>query len=118
MNTKHTPGPWAWVEGKDSYLLLSHRDGEVVLYAGPSRYTGERELKVRVSGRLTDLDPLSPNAKLLEAAPVLFEALKHFVDAVESQEIIIQENYDNDGYENAGGRLYLMAKEAIKGLTE
>src|SRR6186713_329230 len=34
----------------------------------------------------------------------LREFLKEFTSAIESEEIIIQENYDNDGWENCGGR--------------
>jgi hypothetical protein len=58
------------------------------------------------------------NAKLISCAPEMFEALNKFVDAIESEEIIIKENYDNDGFENSGNRLYTEFKQLIKKATE
>jgi hypothetical protein len=49
---------------------------------------------------------LKTPSQLLAINEELMEALKEFKEAVDSEEIIIQENYDNDGYENRGGRLY------------
>lgn len=43
----------------------------------------------------------------------LVEMLEEFTNAVETEEIIIKENYDNDGWENCGNRLYEKAKLLI-----
>ena len=58
------------------------------------------------------------NALLISKAPEMLEALKMFVEAVYTEEIIIKENYDNDGHENCGGRLYQKFKQLIKEATE
>lgn len=44
----------------------------------------------------------------------LVEAMQEFTEAIESEEITIQENFDNDGYENCGGRLYQRHKQLIQ----
>jgi hypothetical protein len=43
----------------------------------------------------------------------LLEAMREFTNAIESEEITIQENCDNDGWENCGGRLYETFKQLI-----
>ena len=58
------------------------------------------------------------NTLLISKAPEMLEALKMFVEAVYTEEIIIKENYDNDGHENCGGRLYQKFKQLIKEATE
>jgi len=46
------------------------------------------------------------NAKLIACAPEMLKAMNEFIEAVESQDIIIQENTDNDGIEAIGSYLY------------
>jgi len=46
------------------------------------------------------------NAKLISCAPEMLKAMNEFIEAVESQDIIIQENTDNDGIEAIGSYLY------------
>ena len=48
----------------------------------------------------------------------MLEMLKEFVKAIEDEEIIIKENFDNDGFENCGNRLYNEFKQLIKEATE
>lgn len=36
-----------------------------------------------------------------------------FIEAVDTEEIIIQENFDNDGYEGCASRMYLGFKKLI-----
>ncbi len=42
--------------------------------------------------------------------------LQEFVEAIESEQIIIQNNTDNDGWENTGNRLYEQAKRILQTL--
>jgi hypothetical protein len=58
------------------------------------------------------------NALLISKAPEMLEMLEKFVKAIEAEEIIIKENFDNDGYENCGNRLYNEFKQLIKEATE
>jgi len=58
------------------------------------------------------------NAKLISKAPEMLEKLCEIVQAIENETIIIQENEDNDGWENFGGRFYSEAKKLIKEATE
>lgn len=44
--------------------------------------------------------------------------INEFLKSVKSEEIIIQENVDNDGYENCAGRLISSAEKLIKSITE
>ena len=67
---------------------------------------------------MNSLDIEKYNALLISKAPEMLEALKMFVEAVYTEEIIIKENYDNDGHENCGGRLYQKFKQLIKEATE
>src|SRR6478736_6578936 len=46
------------------------------------------------------------NAKLIACAPEMLKAMNEFIEAVESQDIIIKENTDNDGFEAIGEYLY------------
>ena len=64
------------------------------------------------------IEEANANALLISRAPEMLEALKMFVEAVYTEEIIIKENYDNDGHENCGGRLYQKFKQLIKEATE
>ncbi len=58
------------------------------------------------------------NALLISKAPEMLEMLKYFVEAIENEEIVIKENFDNDGFENCGNRLYNEFKQLIKKATE
>ena len=70
-----------------------------------------------IGKRIEDVEGKA-NALLISKAPEMLEALKMFVEAVYTEEIIIKENYDNDGHENCGGRLYQKFKQLIKEATE
>lgn len=58
------------------------------------------------------------NALLISKAPEMLEKLYEIVQAIENETIIIQENEDNDGWENFGGRFYSEAKKLIKEATD
>jgi hypothetical protein len=58
------------------------------------------------------------NALLISKAPEMLEMLNKFVEAIENEEIVIKENFDNDGFENCGNRLYNEFKQLIKESTE
>jgi len=54
------------------------------------------------------------NAKLIAAAPELLEACKAFVIALESEEIIMHDNLDHDGFASAPNRIFDNSKKAIE----
>lgn len=43
--------------------------------------------------------------------------MQEFISAIDSDEIILKENFDNDGWENCGGRLYDKFKQALEGVN-
>ena len=57
--SKHTPGPWEWVDYYGAHWLKSGEEW-VLAYAGCGSH---------------DVDVSDPNARLIAAAPDLFEAL-------------------------------------------
>lgn len=79
------------------------------------------ELDLQKIGNSLDMlvgTPIAPNVlpKILElkqSNKELVEMLEEFTNAVETEEIIIKENYDNDGWENCGNRFYEKAKSLI-----
>lgn len=62
-----------------------------------------------------DIQDFESNAKLIASAPEMFEILSRIIDAIYSEEIIIKENIDNEGFENFGARFY---NDSIKLLTK
>jgi len=64
MNTKHTPGPWAVVSSWDDYMVEGPNKEEIIFQDGPYQTPSIKEA----------------NARLIAAAPDLFEALKHMVE--------------------------------------
>lgn len=58
------------------------------------------------------------NALLISKAPEMLELLEKFVKSIEHEEIIIEENFDNDGFEGCGYLLYKEFKQLIKEATE
>ena len=71
MTTKHTPGPWAFQKvGKEYCLTGQHCMRPIVLANRKGNLTS------LVNGFLVPLDPTHPDAKLISAAPDMYEALK------------------------------------------
>lgn len=68
METKHTPGPWRWA---------APHPGQFELVAGIERvmWRGRMDDDGCDSGLMLDIDPNSPDARLIAAAPELLEAL-------------------------------------------
>ncbi len=54
------------------------------------------------------------NDKLKQQRDELVEAMRGFTTAIESEEITIQENFDNDGWESCASRLYENFNKLIK----
>lgn len=72
---KHTPGPWAWRRFGDTYTLhADHGGGETIIGAIPHGEMKYPVVAMSIEGRLSDVDPDHPNAKLLKAAPDLLKA--------------------------------------------
>ena len=71
---KHTPGPWRWFN--DSALVADHGRRPAVLTASPSAgMDSAPEFRQRdARGVLVRLDPKSPDALLIAAAPDLYAA--------------------------------------------
>jgi hypothetical protein len=68
--SKHTPGPWTWVEGYNG-LYGSGKDNDVLTFAD---YEG---MYLSYSNKYTH-----GNARLIAAAPDLLEALKNVIRGV------------------------------------
>lgn len=66
----HTPGPWRWVKPIP---------GKLELVSGISRVLFRKSNNLD-SGLVTDIDPSSPDAKLIEAAPDLLAALEEIYE--------------------------------------
>ncbi len=59
-------------------------------------------------------DGAPKEVQLMKAAPVLLEALKGFVSAIENEEILIYDNLDHDGFASTPNKLFTNAQQAIK----
>lgn len=102
MEFKGTPAPWT-ANGK----TVTKSNGEKIRME--SRPGG-----ACMSSMNRNQERYLADAKLIASAPKLLECLQEFVLMIESEEITIQNNFDNDGFENAGSRIYEQAKQAIK----
>lgn len=75
-----TPGPWAWQNFGGAYFLTAQHGMREIIIAGGTKREEESNvacLPVMNSekGILEPVDPTHPNARLIAAAPDLFQAL-------------------------------------------
>ena len=66
MTTRHTEGPWRYLEGRDGEFLVSCESGG---FAPLARIKGDKR---------STLKDAKANARLIAAAPDLLEALRKF----------------------------------------
>lgn len=77
MKKQHTPGPWAWQLFGDTYSLTAqHGIREQIISAIPHGQMKYPVVAMNNDGRLRDVDPQHPNARLIETAPKLLETLQ------------------------------------------
>lgn len=62
----------------------------------------------------TIVDLVEDRKRIEQHRDELIEAIREFTTAIESEEITIQENFDNDGWESCGSRLYEKFNKLIK----
>jgi hypothetical protein len=113
IETKHTPGPWAWQKfGGNHCLTAQHGLREIIIGANPSRGNKMPVVVMNNDGILYPVDPGHSNAKLIAASPDLLEAL------------IELESFAPDGvngkptaFDNGLLAAIMKAKEAIKKAT-
>ena len=76
METKFTKGEWAFQKfGKQYNLTAQHGRREIILSANL-----KGELVMNQDGILRPINPDHPNAKLIAAAPLMYEQLLSIVD--------------------------------------
>lgn len=76
---KHSPGPWAWQLFGDTYTLTAqHGRREQIIAAIPHGEMKYPVVAMNKDGRLVDVDPEFPNARLIASAPDLLAALQTF----------------------------------------
>lgn len=103
METKHTKAPWGWQKfGNQTCLTAQHGMREIIISANR---TGN--LLMNKDGILYPIDDSHPNAKIITAAPEMFEALVCVRTFLQKSGI----NYDN-------AELYNLVDKAIKKATE
>jgi hypothetical protein len=84
IETKHTPGPWAWQKfGGNHCLTAQHGLREIIIGANPSRGNKMPVVVMNNDGILYPVDPDHANAKLIAASPDLLEACKEAVSTIE-----------------------------------
>lgn len=87
MTKQHTPGPWAWIKDNESWFLLQNTGAQKIILKASDLKTcpaiPENWQEGPLGLRLVDFDSDSPNAKLISAAPFLFEALIRLVPIAE-----------------------------------
>lgn len=76
---QYTEGPWHWQKLGKVYTLVALKSKEVILASADLKAnmfgsTPHPELVMQKDGELLRIDPLHPNAKLLQAAPLLLQA--------------------------------------------
>lgn len=75
--TASTPGPWAWRRFGDTYTLhADHGKRDTIIGAIPHGQMNYPVVAMSIEGRLQDIDPEHPNARLIASAPDLLEALE------------------------------------------
>jgi len=115
--SKHTPGPWRWMN--NLCLVADHGNRPVVLSA--CTHEGFPSLVENQGGILEDIDTSGPNARLIAAAPELLEELKKanqiIINAlnVMSQEQVVKwgEKNDHDGLKDGWAVTRNNAREAV-----
>lgn len=119
--TKHTPGPWAWRRFGDTYTLhADHGRRETIIGAIPHGEMKYPVVAMSIAGRLADIDPDHPNAKLLKAAPDLLKALQDIIRLAEHGiEPCVNNSRPEDrpGHRDGLQSLVDFAAEAIKKAT-
>lgn len=77
MKTEHTPGPWAWQLFGDTYSLTAqHGRREQIISAIPHGQMKYPVVAMASDGRLQDVDPKHPNARLIASAPDLLDRME------------------------------------------
>ena len=74
--SEHTPGPWAWCEtGSGAVLRGEHGKRPIILDCGRVGLADDFVMRGRDAKRdlIVRLDTMSPNERLIEAAPDLLE---------------------------------------------
>lgn len=74
METKHTPGPWEAIDSKHGLLVRTESPSKTKY--GASRYAAIGGFE---SGDKDQYEEAKANARLIAAAPELFEALKWMI---------------------------------------
>jgi hypothetical protein len=91
MNTpkaQHTPGPWAWQLFGDTYSLTAqHGRREQIISAIPHGEMKYPVVAMNKDGRLCDVDPLHPNARLIASAPALLNELRKSLSILQSLQL-------------------------------
>lgn len=104
---KHTPGPWAWQKlGNFNNLVAQHGDREIIIGSLAIREAMPVETfpAMNNDGILYAISKDHPNAKLIAAAPEMFE--------------VIKELYDWANKHQKFGAIYPKAEAAFKKATE
>lgn len=109
---KGTKEKWKCIFTSDIKRAIRSEGGILMTFWKPTKYIGQDERYDQ------ELKETQANQLLCLKAPEMLEMLEKFVKAVENEEIIIKENFDNDGFENCGNRLYNDFKQLIKQATE
>lgn len=74
------------------------------------RSTPQGEVIVNDEGIIMGLDDI---VKICNQQHEQQEAIKEFIEMVDNEELILQDNTGNDGWENGGGRIYTKFKQLI-----
>lgn len=80
--SKHSPGPWRWRNFTGHWTLFADHGSRKVVLAADLNYVDGPVLVTRDfedGSILKEIDPNHPNAKLIEAAPDLFDSLRECV---------------------------------------
>lgn len=107
-----TKGPWAWRRFGDTYTLhAEHGRRDTILGAIPHGEMKYPVVAMSIDGRLTDIDPEHPNAKLIAAAPDLLNAISSIMIALNKSSCGWNMDSDIEGAYQLLGRAYKKATE-------